>query len=139
MLKGQGIPVTFAAPKECYRGWHGVMCLSSATIGRVKDAAYDYMNWWLSGWPGAFIVRQGYYISNPQRSAQYLDQAEWDHWYDGKGAKKYRRKIQYLRGSCERGAATTNALVTLQCGIPRCLPMIIACKNGMNLSVHDWY
>ena len=34
----------------------------------VKDAAYDYMNWWLSGWPGAFIAKQGYYISNPERS-----------------------------------------------------------------------
>ncbi len=85
-LNGQGIPVRYAAPKEGYRGWHGVMCLSSATTGRVKDAAYDYMNWWLSGWPGAFIARQGYYISNPQRSAKYLNQNEWDYWYQGKAA-----------------------------------------------------
>ncbi|MCU7555416.1 extracellular solute-binding protein [Alteromonas sp. ASW11-19] len=82
-LNGQNIPVRFAAPKEGYRGWHGVMCLSAATQGRNKDAAYEYMNWWLSGWPGAFIARQGYYISNPQRSAQYLTQAEWDYWYQG--------------------------------------------------------
>lgn len=85
-LNGQNVPVTFAAPKEGYRGWHGVMCLSSAAHGKVKDAAYDYMNWWLSGWPGAFIARQGYYISNPQRSAGYLSQAEWDYWYQGKAA-----------------------------------------------------
>lgn len=85
-LNGQNVPVTFAAPKEGYRGWHGVMCLSSATQGSVKDAAYDYMNWWLSGWPGAFIARQGYYISNPQRSAKYLSTAEWDYWYQGKAA-----------------------------------------------------
>ncbi len=87
-LNGQGIPVIYAAPKEGYRGWHGVMCLSSATQGREKDAAYDYMNWWLSGWPGAFIARQGYYISNPMRSKQYLDPAEWDYWYEGKPATK---------------------------------------------------
>jgi putative spermidine/putrescine transport system substrate-binding protein len=92
-LNGQNIPVTYAAPKEGYRGWHGVMCLSSSTHGRVKDAAYDYMNWWLSGWPGAFIARQGYYISNPQRAAKYLSQAEWDYWYDGKAAS------QDLRGT----------------------------------------
>lgn len=85
-LNGQGIPVRYAAPKEGYRGWHGVMCLSSSTEGKVKDAAYDYMNWWLSGWPGAFIARQGYYISNPQRSRSFLSQAEWDYWYDGKPA-----------------------------------------------------
>ena len=82
-LNGQNIPVRFAAPKEGYRGWHGVMCLSAATKGREKEAAYEYMNWWLSGWPGAFIARQGYYISNPQRSAEYLSQAEWDYWYGG--------------------------------------------------------
>ena len=85
-LNGQGVPVRFAAPREGYRGWHGVMCLSSTTQGRVKDACYDYMNWWLSGWPGAFIARQGYYISNPQRSANYLSTAEWDYWYRGKAA-----------------------------------------------------
>lgn len=87
-LNGKNIPAIYAAPKEGYRGWHGVMCLSSATTGRVKDAAYEYMNWWLSGWPGAFIARQGYYISNPQRSKQYLNQAEWDYWYQGKAAAK---------------------------------------------------
>jgi putative spermidine/putrescine transport system substrate-binding protein len=87
-LNGQNIPVTFAAPKEGYRGWHGVMCLSSKTEGRAKDIAYEYMNWWLSGWPGAFIARQGYYISNPQRSQQYLAPHEWDYWYQGKPAEK---------------------------------------------------
>lgn len=85
-LNGKGIPVTYAAPKEGYRGWHGVMCLSSATQGREKDAAYEYMNWWLSGWPGAFIARQGYYISNPLRSKQYLSEDEWNYWYEGKTA-----------------------------------------------------
>ncbi|MBH0056174.1 extracellular solute-binding protein [Pseudoalteromonas sp. SWXJZ94C] len=83
-LNSQGVNVRFAAPKEGYRGWHGVMCLSSQTQDSVKDAAYDYMNWWLSGWPGAFIARQGYYISNPQRSKALLSSSEWDYWYDGK-------------------------------------------------------
>lgn len=85
-LNGQNIPITFAAPKEGYRGWHGVMCLSSKTHGRSKDVAYEYMNWWLSGWPGAFIARQGYYISNPQRSKSFLSEAEYDYWYRGKPA-----------------------------------------------------
>ncbi|CAM2915819.1 ABC transporter substrate-binding protein [Pseudoalteromonas distincta] len=83
-LNSQNVNVRFAAPKEGYRGWHGVMCLSSQTQNSVKDAAYDYMNWWLSGWPGAFIARQGYYISNPQRSKLLLSPAEWDYWYGGK-------------------------------------------------------
>ncbi|MEL0654344.1 extracellular solute-binding protein [Pseudoalteromonas issachenkonii] len=82
-LNSQNINVRFAAPKEGYRGWHGVMCLSSQIQSSAKDAAYDYMNWWLSGWPGAFIARQGYYISNPQRSKLLLSPAEWDYWYGG--------------------------------------------------------
>jgi len=81
---GKGVPVTYAAPKEGYRAWHGVMCLSSKTEGHVKDAAYEYMNWWLSGWAGAFIARQGYYISNPERSRPLLSKNEWNYWYDGK-------------------------------------------------------
>lgn len=85
-LQSKKISCVYASPKEGYRGWHGVMCLSSSTHGRVKDAAYEFMNWWLSGWPGAFIARQGYYISNPERSRPLLSIAEWDYWYDGKPA-----------------------------------------------------
>ncbi len=86
MLRGQGIPCQYAAPREGFRAWHGVMCLSSAASGHVKDLAYEYMNWWLSGWPGAFIARQGYYISNPQRSREFLEPCEWNYWYEGEPA-----------------------------------------------------
>ena len=108
-LNGMNIPVTYAAPKEGYRGWHGVMCLSKATTGKAKDAAYDYMNWWLSGWPGAFIARQGYYISNPQRSSRYLSPQEWDYWYDGKPAatnlKGTDNKVSVYRGNTRSGGS----------------------------------
>jgi putative spermidine/putrescine transport system substrate-binding protein len=108
-LNGKNIPVTYAAPKEGYRGWHGVMCLSSSTQGRQKDAAYEYMNWWLSGWPGAFIARQGYYISNPQRSKNSLSQAEWDYWYQGKAATEALKgtdgKVSVKAGAIRRGGS----------------------------------
>lgn len=86
VCKGHGIPVVYASPKEGYRGWHGVMCLSSKAHGHVKDAAYDFMNWWLSGYPGAYIARQGYYISNPERSRRLMSPSEWQYWYEGKEA-----------------------------------------------------
>jgi len=108
-LNGMNIPVTYAAPKEGYRGWHGVMCLSKNTTGKVQDAAYDYMNWWLSGWPGAYIAKQGYYISNPQRAANYLSSEEWDYWYEGKAAKKDLRgtdnKISVYKGESRAGGS----------------------------------
>jgi putative spermidine/putrescine transport system substrate-binding protein len=85
-LQGKGVDCVYASPREGYRAWHGVMCLSSSVRDDTQDAAYEYMNWWLSGWPGAFIARQGYYISNPQRSRPHLSSAEWDYWYQGQPA-----------------------------------------------------
>ena len=111
-LNGENIPVTFAAPKEGYRGWHGVMCLSSASQGRSKDVAHEYMNWWLSGWPGAFIAKQGYYISNPERSANYLSKAEWDYWYKGQPAATDLTgtdgKVSVLKGAQRTGGSYEN-------------------------------
>lgn len=87
-LKAQQLDLCMAAPREGYRAWYGGMSISRCATGRVLDAAYDYMNWWLSGWPGALIARQGYYISNPQRSRPLMSKAEWDYWYDGKPASE---------------------------------------------------
>ncbi|WP_343550992.1 signal peptide prediction [Pantoea sp.] len=75
-----------AHPCEGYRAWYGGMSLSRCATGNIKDAAYDYLNWWQSGWPGAVMARQGYYISNPERSRAHLSAAEWDFWYGGKPA-----------------------------------------------------
>lgn len=102
-LNGQGVPVVYAAPREGYRAWHGVMCLSAATGGHTRDAAYRFMNWWLSGWAGAFIARQGYYISNPDSIREHLSDEEWDYWYEGRPAA---RNLQGTDGSTavRRGA-----------------------------------
>jgi len=110
-LNGMGIPCVYAAPKEGYRAWQGVMCLSRASQGERLEAAYAFMNWWLSGWPGAFIARQGYYISNPQRSKAFMSQAEWDYWYDGKPAitalKGTDGKISVRAGDSRTGGSYT--------------------------------
>ena len=31
--------------------------------GKTLDAAYEFVNWFLSGWAGAFLNRQGYYTA----------------------------------------------------------------------------
>nr|CRH05087.1 conserved exported protein of unknown function [Candidatus Magnetococcus massalia] len=108
-LNERGIPAIYSAPKEGYRAWHGVMCLSSRTTGRVRDMAYEFMNWWHSGWPGAFVARQGYYISNPERSKPFLSQAEWDYWYEGKAAQEDLRgpdgNISIRKGAVRNGGS----------------------------------
>lgn len=83
MVRSEGMPCLYAAPKEGYRAWQGVMCMSRNCVGEQQDAAYAFMDWWLSGWAGAFIARQGYYISNPERARLYMENDEWDYWYEG--------------------------------------------------------
>jgi putative spermidine/putrescine transport system substrate-binding protein len=108
-LRALGLDCIYASPKEGYRAWHGVMCLSAATQGTNQDAAYEFMNWWLSGWPGAFIARQGYYISNPERAKAHLSDAEWQFWYQGKAAKSDLQgtdgSIVVKKGSVRNGGA----------------------------------
>jgi len=85
-LHRAGLKYRLAVPQEGYRAWFGGLSLSRCLEGRVKDAAYAYLNWWLAGWPGAVMARQGFYISNPPRARDHLSPAEWDYWYDGKPA-----------------------------------------------------
>lgn len=85
-LWARGMNVEYAAPKEGYRGWHGCLAISVNLRGRVLDAAYEYLNWWLSGWPGAVMARQGYYIAANEAVTRFLSPEEWDYWYLGKPA-----------------------------------------------------
>ncbi len=85
-LWSRGVDVRNAVPVEGYRGWHGCMGLSVRCEGRVLDAAYDYMNWWLSGWAGAQMTRYGLYVSASDNVRPHLSEAEWSFWYEGKPA-----------------------------------------------------
>lgn len=81
-----GLNIHAAAPKEGYRAWNGGMYLSVATQGRQRDIAYEYMDWWLSGWPGANMIRSGFYTPTPERCRAWMSDAEWGYWYEGKVA-----------------------------------------------------
>lgn len=85
-LRRRGIDIRMAVPREGYRGWYGGLALSSRMDHRKQDAAYDYLNWWLSGYAGAMMTRHNAYISNPEVSRDYLSSAEWAYWYEGSPA-----------------------------------------------------
>ena len=87
-IQAEGVPCVYAFPKEGMRGWHGGMAISAKVKGKQLDQAYEYINWWLAGWPAAFVARQGYYHSIPDNAKKYLEPAEWDYWYEGKAAAK---------------------------------------------------
>ena len=54
--------------------------------GLKLDCFYEYMNWYTSGFQGAFIAREGYYAAQPENARKFLTEAEWDYWYGGKPA-----------------------------------------------------
>ncbi len=84
----KGINCVYAdMAKEGYRGWHGGFGISKEAKGKTLDACYDYINWWISGWAGAYVGRQGYYMHWADKAKKYLTAAEWDYWYEGKPAR----------------------------------------------------
>ncbi|MEN8197991.1 MAG: extracellular solute-binding protein, partial [Pseudomonadota bacterium] len=87
-VKAEGVPCVYAFPKEGMRGWHGGLAISAKATGKKLDQAYEYVNWWLDGWAGAFVARQGYYMSVPDNVKKHLSPEEWDFWYGGKPATK---------------------------------------------------
>lgn len=85
-VQSKGIECIYAPLKEGYRGWGGGIGLSKNLEGIQRDAAYEYINWMLDGWVGAFLGRQGYYSAAPETAKQFMSPAEWDFWYEGKPA-----------------------------------------------------
>ena len=82
-MKRQGIGVRQARPVEGYRAWHGGMCLARHLTGSRLDQAYAWLNWYLDGYAGTVVTRQGYYMSAFEPVRALMPAAEWDYWYEG--------------------------------------------------------
>ena len=85
-VRTRGIPCVFQPLKEGYRGWGYTLAPMKHLSGLKLDCFYEYMNWYTSGFQGAFIAREGYYSSVPENARKFLTEAEWDYWYGGKPA-----------------------------------------------------
>ena len=85
-VKSRGIGCVYQGLKAGYRGWGLGMGLMGHLEGLKLEAAYEYMNWYLTGWQGAFIARQGYYSSVPETAKANLSPNEVGYWYEGKPA-----------------------------------------------------
>ena len=83
-VRSQGIPCVYQPLEEGYRSWGGGMGLAASLEGAKLDAAYEYINWYLSGWAGGFLMRQGYYSAVPETSKLFMSEDEWGYWYEGK-------------------------------------------------------
>jgi len=85
-VRSKGIPCVYQPLKEGYRSWGGGLGLSKNLSGLELDAAYEYINWYLSGWVGGYLMRQGYYSAVPETSKNFMSENEWGFWFEGKPA-----------------------------------------------------
>lgn len=86
-VRAKGVPCVYQPLKEGYRAWGGGLSLAKHLQGAQLDAAYDYINWYLSGWVGAFLNRQGYYSAVLETAKANMSADEWGFWMEGKPAE----------------------------------------------------
>ena len=85
-VRSQGKACTYVPLKEGYRGWGNGISLMKHLSGKKLDAAYEYLNWYNSGWVGGFIAKQGYYSANVETAKAALTENERGFFYEGKAA-----------------------------------------------------
>ncbi|RCK27980.1 ABC transporter substrate-binding protein [Thalassospira profundimaris] len=86
-VRSKGIACTYQPLKEGYRAWGGGIGLAKHLSGLELEAAYEYIDWYLSGWVGAYLNRQGYYSAAPETAKKFMSEDEWGFWMEGKEAQ----------------------------------------------------
>ncbi|ACM39843.1 ABC transporter substrate binding protein (spermidine/putrescine) (plasmid) [Allorhizobium ampelinum S4] len=87
-VRTRGIACTFQPLKEGHRGWYIMMFQMQHLTGLKRECAIEYMNWYNSGWAGAFISRQGFYNTVPENVKPLMSANEYGYWYEGKPASE---------------------------------------------------
>jgi putative spermidine/putrescine transport system substrate-binding protein len=87
-VRSKGVPCVYQPLAEGYRAWGGGLGLAKHLKGIELDAAYEYINWYTSGWVGAYLNRQGYYSAVLETAKQHMQPYEWAFWMEGKPAEK---------------------------------------------------
>ncbi len=85
-VRAKNIACTYQPLEEGYRGWGGGLGVAKHLSGLQLDAAYEYINWYLSGWCGAYLNRQGYYSAVLETAKTQMSANEWGYWMEGKPA-----------------------------------------------------
>ena len=85
-VRTKGIACTFQPLKEGYRSWASGFGMPSTLTGKKLDGAYEFINWFLDGWAGAYLNRQGYYSAVLETAKSKMDAYEWAYWMEGKPA-----------------------------------------------------
>jgi putative spermidine/putrescine transport system substrate-binding protein len=87
-VRTKGIPCIFQPLKEGYRSWASGFCMSKGVSAKQAEWVYEFVNWYLSGWAGAYLNRQGYYSGVLSTAKANMEPYEWAYWMEGKPAEK---------------------------------------------------
>ncbi len=85
-VRTKGIACTFQPLKEGYRAWAAGFGVPKTVTGKKADAVYEFINWFLDGWAGAYLNRQGYYSAVLDTAKAKMEAYEWAYWMEGKPA-----------------------------------------------------
>ncbi|WP_428539040.1 ABC transporter substrate-binding protein [Rhodopila sp.] len=118
-VRSKGIACKYQPLAEGYRAWAGGLGMAKHLSGLELDAAYEYINWYLSGWVGAYLNRQGYYSAVLETAKQHMTADEWRYWMEGKPAQKDilspEGKVMEKAGAVRDGGSFTERMSRIAC------------------------
>lgn len=85
-VRTKGIACTFQPLKEGYRAWAAGFGVPKSVTGKKADGVYEFINWFLDGWAGAYLNRQGYYSAVLETAKAKMEAYEWAYWMEGQAA-----------------------------------------------------
>ena len=118
-VRSKGIQCKYQPLAEGYRAWAGGLGLARHLSGLELDAAYEYINWYLSGWVGAYLNRQGYYSAVLETAKEHMSPDEWGYWMEGKPAASDilspEGKVMEKAGAVRDGGSFTERMSRIAC------------------------
>ena len=84
-VRTKGIACTFQPAAEGYRAWRPASAAQTLSGKKLGDGAYEFINWFLDGWAGAYLNRQGYYSAVPDTAKAKMEPYERAYWMEGAG------------------------------------------------------
>ena len=118
-VRAKGIPCVYQPLKEGYRAWGGGLGIAKHVSGLELEAAYEYINWYLSGWVGAYLNRQGYYSAVLDTAKEHMSPEEWGFWMEGKPAAtdivSPEGKVMEKAGAVRDGGSFYDRMGTVAC------------------------
>ncbi len=119
-VRTKGVACVYQPLKEGYRSWGGGLGLARHLSGIELEAAYEYINWYLSGWVGALPEPAGLLLGGAGDREGEHEAGGVGFWMEGKPATiptsrpTARRSRRWAR--CATAAASTSAWATSPAG-----------------------